>query len=94
MGLYERLLRIEEPPIPVHTFVAVAAEWAKGNMTNNQARTALALSAAEGNEAQTLVSRVTGGFVSRTELHDVLLISETRIPPFHTVAAVKTRLGV
>lgn len=94
MGIYDRLLQLQEPRIPVHLFVAVAAEWAKGNMTNTQARTALALSVAEGNEAQTLVGRVTGGFVTRTELHDVLLISETRIPPYDTVVAVKTRLGV
>ena len=94
MALYDRLLRLAEPPIPVHQFIAAAAEVAKGNMTNNQAKTAFGLSTAEGNEALTLIARVQNGQLTRTEIHDVLLLAETRIPPYDTVAAVKTRLGV
>lgn len=94
MGIYERMMQLQDPNIPVHTFIAVVAEHAKGNMTNNQARTALNLSAAEGNEAITLSARVQSGALTRTEVHDVLLIAWDRIPPYDTVAAVKTRLGV
>lgn len=94
MGIYERMMQIDAPNIPVHLFVAVVAEHAKGNMTNNQARTALNLSAAEGNEAIALSARVQGGQLTRTEVHDVLLIAWDKHPPYDTVAAVKTRLGV
>jgi hypothetical protein len=94
MGLYERLLRLEDPPIPVHQFIAAAAEVSRGTMTNLQARTALNLSGAEGTEANALIARVTSAALSRVEIHDVLLLAELRIPPFNTVAAVKTRLGV
>lgn len=94
MGIYERLLRLQEPRIPVHQFIAACAEVSRGNMSNVQARTALNLSAAEGTEANALIARVTSAALSRVEIHDVLLLAETRTPPFDTVAAVKTRLGV
>jgi len=94
MGLYERLLRLQEPRIPVHQFVACAAEVSRGNMSSVQARNAMNLSAAEGTEANALIARVMSAALSRVEVHDVLMLAELRIPPFDTVAAVKTRLGV
>jgi hypothetical protein len=96
MGLYERLLRIEEPRISVHQLRAVAAEWKRARLTNAQARTILSLTAAEATELQTLVNRIgtTGSSLTAQEIEDVLFLAERRIAPYDTVAAVKTRFGV
>lgn len=93
MGLYERLTNLEEPKLSIHAFVGCAAEWVRGRMNANQAKAALGLSAAEGNEALTLVNRVTSGALSREEVQDVLLMAEQQTF-YATVAAIKARLGV
>ena len=64
MGLYERLMGVEDPRIPVHQFQAAAAEWARGSITGAQANTLIAATGApltgpEQTEAQALVNTVT-----------------------------------
>jgi hypothetical protein len=74
MALIERLMGLEEPRIPIHQFQAIAAEWARGNMTGAQAQDAIAtcsqrfpgdplapLDSAAVAEAQALVNTVPTG---------------------------------
>lgn len=103
MGLYERLGGFEDPKIPVHTFMSAMQEYMLGNMTGAQATAAFGLSAGEQTEALALRDRIlteasTNANLARRlkalELENVLILLETRVAPYNTVAAVKTRLGV
>lgn len=109
MGLYDRILRIEEPRIPVHAFQAVAAEWARGQITGAQANniiqvlTGAPLDATAQAEAMTLVGTVPTGSTTANkadralrlhEIDQILLLADARAPGYDTVAALKTRLGV
>ncbi len=94
MGLYERIMGLENPRIPAHQLQAMLAERRRGNVTNNQVGNAFGLSPAEAAEVGTLVQRVIDGAVEVKELDDVLLLASSRTPPYNTVNAVKTRLGV
>jgi len=58
MGLYERLLRLEEPRIAGHGFAAILGEVQRGRLTVAAAATTLGLSGAETTELQTLVNRI------------------------------------
>lgn len=95
MGLYERLSHIEsteEPKIPVHHFVAAAAEVARGVINANTAANFFNLSTAERTEAQTLINRCEpSGPLTRVMIHDALLLMELG---YRTIAQTKTRLGV
>ena len=53
MALYDRLMGLEPPKLPVHQFMGVMQEIALGNMTGTQGVTAFGLSAAEATEAST-----------------------------------------
>jgi hypothetical protein len=111
MALYLRLLGTDpvNPKIPVHTFQATVAQWAKGGMTLAQARTGLELvsgaplTTAEEAEVQALVNTVpTGGTTAQqaaralrmAEIDQVLLLADAAVPPFNTEAGIKARLGV
>lgn len=107
MGLYERLGGIAPETngskLPVHTFMSVMQEYMLGNMTGNQASTALGLTAGEQTEALALRDRLltessaTANQARRLkalELENVLILFENGVVPFNTVALVKTRLGV
>lgn len=89
MALYPRLMGIEEPRIPVHAFQAVAAEWARGNITGAQANAAIAkaserfpgdpdapLDAGEVTEAQTLVNTVPTGSTADAKASRALRLLE------------------
>lgn len=111
MGLYERLLGVDpdRPKIPIHSFQAITAQWAKGGMTVAQARAGITLvsgmplTAAEEAEVQTLVNSVpTGGTTAQqaaralrmAEIDQVLLLADAAVPPFDTVAGIRARLGI
>lgn len=109
MGLYERILRLEEPKLPVHAFQAVAAEWARGQITGAQANTILEaltgapLDATAQAEATALVNTVPTGATATNkadralrlhEIDQILLLADAQAPGYDTVAALKTRLGV
>lgn len=111
MGLYERLLGIdqENPKIPIHTFQAIVAQWAKGGMTLAQARAGVTLvsgsplTAAEEAEVQTLVNSVPAGSTTAiqaaralrmVEIDQVLLLADAGVAPFDTATGIKNRLGV
>ena len=110
MPLIERLMGLEAPKVPVHLFQSVAAEWATGNMTGTQANACIAaasggvpLDAAAIAEAQALVNTVPTGATATNkadralrllDIDHVLLIADSRHPPYDTAAAVRTRLGI
>lgn len=110
MALIERLMGLEQPKISVHLFQSLAAEWAQGSITGTQANAAIAaqsggvpLDAAAIAEATALVATVPTGTTSALkadralkllDIDHVLLIAESRIPPYDTAAAVRTRLGI
>lgn len=87
MGLYERLLKLEEPGIPVHQFMALLGEVERGKQTGVAAATLLGLSAPEIAEANTLITKIVtplesislGGFVTLTNVgaaYDAVLASQ------------------
>lgn len=103
MGIYERIAGSEQPKIPVHPFMAAMQEYMLGNLSGAQATAAFTLSPAEQTEALALRDRLLteasananlARRLKALEFENVLILLETGIPPFNTVAAVKTRLGV
>jgi hypothetical protein len=93
MGLYERILRVEEPKLPVHQLIAAMQEHRAGRLTTNQVRTAFNLTASEGQELITLRDRVVSGALTTEEVERVLYLAESGMF-YATVALLKTRLGV
>ena len=96
MGLYERILRLEEPKLPVHAFMAAMAEIKRGFGTRAQFVSVFQLDAAAQTDLDALIARFSGGSaLTAVELHDVLLLADAKgIPVYKTVPAIKTRLGV
>lgn len=93
MALYERLMGLADPKLPVHQFYSMAHEVVRGKFTGAQAGAIFGLDANELTEAQTLIGRVTGGQLTAEEVHQVLCLAEMRLG-YMTVAEVKARLGV
>jgi hypothetical protein len=109
MGLYERLLGIELPKIPIHQFQSIVAEYARGRITGTQANdlieemTGVRLDAGAAIEIQTLVDTfpvgttalITANRAIRThEVDQVLLLADKKLAGYNTAALLKTRLGV
>lgn len=116
MALYERLLgrddlgRDVKAKIPVHQFIAILAEHARGRLSGAQANALIdrisgePLSAAERTEAQALLATFTGTGTQKLgrakEVDDVLCLAEalpgpySGTEPYDTPAQVKLRLGV
>lgn len=104
MGLYERLMGVEENKIPVHQFQATLAEFGRGRLTGAQAQAVIAaisgapLTPAEVTEAQALIATVTGSNTAKlaraAEIDHVLMLAERKAPGYSTPAEVKARLGV
>ena len=95
MGLYERILRLEEPKIPVHAFMAAMAERKRGRVTAQQIVNLFGLDAAAQIDATALSARFDDLVdpLNGVELHDVLLLADAGIG-YTTVTALKNRLGV
>ena len=107
MGLYERLLKLETPAIPIHEFFATMQEYMLGNVTGGEATAAFNLSAGEQTEALALRDRIllessNNANLQRRlkaiELENVLIVARSAIGPYADpgtrVATVKARLGV
>lgn len=93
MGLYEKILGLETPQVPVHAFQAAVNEVRAGKLTANQVRTAFGLTVAERDEAAALVALVTAGTLTAKEVDDVLLLANSGLF-YNTVNTLKARLGV
>jgi Asp-tRNA(Asn)/Glu-tRNA(Gln) amidotransferase B subunit len=104
MGLYERVLGLEEFKIPVHAFSALMAEFARSRITGAQAQAGVELTSgapltpAEVVEAQALLATITGSATARLarakEIDDVITLAEARVTQYDTAAEIKARLGV
>jgi len=109
MALIERLMGLETPKVSVHQFQAIAAEWARGNISAVQAQAAITalsgvgLDAAAQAEALALVATVPTGTTTANkadralrllEIDQVLLIVDARVPPYNDPAVVRARLGI
>lgn len=95
MGLYERLLKLEEPRLSVHGFMAALGEKKRGRVSAAQITASFNLSAAEQTEAAALYSRFDDAVnpLTSVEVHEVLLLAQEG-RAYVTVAALKNRLGV
>jgi hypothetical protein len=58
MGLYDRLLGLESPRIPMHDFIGAMGELERGKITTQQAIDLFTLSAGEQTEATTLLAKI------------------------------------
>lgn len=82
MGLYERLLQLEEPRIPLHLFQALVGERARGRLTAKQAHDAIAarsgapLTPAEQAEFQALVATVPPATTTASKVERLLRLQE------------------
>lgn len=110
MALIERLMGLggEDPTqakLPVHQFIAVMNEFARGVITGAEAQAAVdalsgaPLDAAGVAEAQALVATITGSATAKLArvvlINDVLLLAEDgRVDLYTTPARVRTRLGL
>ncbi len=108
MGLYERLGGFTDPnpKISVHGFFGAMQEFSLGNMSAAQITARYSLTAGEQTEAATLRNKIIEPthadpavqsllrYVRAFEFENVMIELEERNPPYTTVAAVKTRLGV
>ena len=95
MGLYERILRQEEPKIPVHAFMAAMAEQKRGRVSGAQVASTFQLDAQAQADAITLQARFNDAVNPMTgpELHDVLLLADAGLA-YTSVTSLKNRLGV
>jgi hypothetical protein len=95
MGLYERILRLEEPKLPVHAFQAALAERKRGKVTAQQIVSTFQLDAAATADAVALNARFDDlvNPLTGPEVHDVLLLADAGLA-YQTVATLKSRLGV
>ena len=110
MALVERLMGLggEDPSqakIPVHQFIAIMDEFARGQITGADAQFAISqisgapLDAAAVAEAQALVASITGSNTAKLArvvlISDVLLLAEDgRVDLYSTPTRVRTRLGI
>jgi hypothetical protein len=111
MGLYERILGVDatNPKIPVHAFQALAAQWAKGKITSQQAQAGVTkisgapLTAGEVTEVNALVASVPTGTSSAqqaaralrmAEIDQILLLADAQIAPYDTPAGIRAGLGL
>jgi hypothetical protein len=94
VGLYERLLGLSEPKLPVHQFTAAMGEVRRGKVSPATVAAAFQLDAAEQAETGTLSARFNDAPpLTSVELHEVLCLAEQG-RAYGTVATLKTRLGV
>lgn len=114
MPLVERLLGVAsgegETKIPIHQFQALVGEWARGNVTTQQAQAAVAsmsrgnqLDAASVAELQALIATVPTGSTNTDkinrllrlmEIDQILLLADRGVPPYNDPAFLRTRLGI
>lgn len=93
MSLLTRLIspaELEEK-IPVHTFMAALAEYKRGAITGQNVVDAFELSGTEATSLQNFLDNLDGDSISRSLIHDVLLLGEAG---HYDTTQVKARLGI
>ena len=103
MALVERLMGLEQPKIPVHTFFAAQSEVMAGRITAAQVKSFLGMNAAAQAEYDALVATApTGSTATATankaifieKIHSVFILAEDGIPGYDTAVLVRTKLGI
>jgi hypothetical protein len=103
MALVERLMSLEDPPIPVHDFFAAGQEVVMGRLTIAQVKTFLAMDAAAQTEMDAIVALAPVGTTALAtaqkaqyveSLHSIFLLAEGRYPTYDTPAAVRLKIGI
>lgn len=103
MALVERLMGLEAPKIPVHTFFAAQGEVIAGRLTLAQVKTFLEMDAAAQTEYDALAATAPTGSTSTAlankalfveKLHGIFILAEDRIPGYSTPAEVRAKLGI
>ena len=103
MALIERLMGLEDPKIPVHSFFAAQAEIIAGRLTLAQVKTFLDMDAAAQAEYDTLAALAPTGTTATAlankalfieMIHSVFILAEQQYPGYSTAADVRSRLGI
>ena len=103
MALVERLMFLEEPRIPTHTFFAANHERIEGRLTRQQVIDLFTMDAATITEYDTLAATAPTGtntlatalkalFIEK--IHAVFILTGARAPGYDTPAAVRAKLGI
>lgn len=103
MGIYARLLDLEEGKIPIDPFCALLSDQGRGRLNSQQVADAIlilsgrAVTAGETSEINTLIATVVGNVqqkLARTaDINDALRLAEVGVA-YTTVVSLKARLGV
>jgi hypothetical protein len=103
MALVERLMGLEEPKIPVHTFFAAQSEVIRGAVTVAQVKTYFAMDAAAQAEYDSLVATAPTGSTATAlankalfmeKVHAVFILAEDVVTQYTTPAEVRSKLGI
>lgn len=106
MALVERLMHLEEPHIPEHTFFAAGQAIVEGSLTVAQVKTAFGMDAAAIAEFDAMVALAPNGTTALAtaqksmyvnKQHSVFLLANDRrfvFPGYSTPAEVRVKLGI
>lgn len=103
MALVERLMRLEEPKIPVHFFFAAQSEVIAGRITIAQVKAFLNMDVACAAEYDALAATAPTGSTSTAlankalfieKIHAIFILAEGLYPGYSTAAEVRTKLGI
>jgi len=94
MGLYSRLIGIEDPKIPIHVFRALVNEWKRGKLARAQVIDNLSIAASEEVELDAIKAAMDQLVDPTTtdELFDALVCGERGIKPYNSETAIKQRI--
>jgi hypothetical protein len=101
MSLYGRVLREEEPKIPVHELCALLNEISSGNKTAAAVKAHYSMDTTTGNQLDAVMATITGTASQKAQriadIHYVLLIADKNAGDatwYGTSASLQTRLGL
>lgn len=103
MALVERLMRLEEPRIPVHYFFAANHQRIDGALTRQNVIDMFQLTPADTAEYDALAALAPTGSQALNvalkamfleKIHAVLMLAERRYAGYDTPAAVRAKLGI
>lgn len=103
MALVERLMGLEEPKIPIHSFFAAQSEVARGAITVQQVKNFLNMDASAAAEYDALIALYPSGSTTAAQLnqlryinqmHAVFVLAEKKYPQYSTAAEVRSKLGL
>jgi hypothetical protein len=103
MALIERLMDLEEPKIPVHTFFAACSEIVAGRATVQNVKTFFEMNTATAAEFDALIATGPTGTTALAmankalfinSIHAIFILAEADVPSYDTPAGVRSKLGI